>query len=85
MLDVSYRPRCFYSSLCAAPLKVRGYGVTGDAHHIAAPTEDGAGPERAMLAAIGERYSVCRLLPVLLSLIQLFLTTPTFWGESTWN
>ncbi|CAM9687779.1 unnamed protein product [Laminaria digitata] len=34
--------------------EVRGYGVTGDAHHIAAPTEDGAGPGRAMLAAIEE-------------------------------
>lgn len=31
--------------------------MTGDAHHIAAPTEDGAGPGRAMLAAIGERDS----------------------------
>lgn len=36
-------------------LKVRGYGLTGDAHHIAAPTEDGDGPRRAMLAAIGEK------------------------------
>lgn len=28
--------------------------MAGDAHHIAAPTEDGDGPSRAMLAAIGE-------------------------------
>lgn len=35
------------------PPKVRGYGLTGDAHHIAAPTEDGDGPRRAMLSAIG--------------------------------
>ncbi|CAN0304020.1 unnamed protein product [Pylaiella littoralis] len=34
--------------------EVRGYGVTGDAHHIAAPTEDGDGPGRAMLSAIQE-------------------------------
>lgn len=34
--------------------EVRGYGLTGDAHHIAAPTEDGDGPRRAMLAAIDE-------------------------------
>ncbi|CAN0053797.1 unnamed protein product [Scytosiphon promiscuus] len=34
--------------------EVRGYGLTGDAHHIAAPTEDGDGPRRAMLSAIEE-------------------------------
>lgn len=60
----------FSLTLCAALLKVRGYGVSGDAHHIAAPTEDGAGPGRAMLAAIGERGPVFRLLPVLLLLGQ---------------
>ncbi|CAN0345764.1 unnamed protein product [Hapterophycus canaliculatus] len=37
--------------------EVRGYGLAGDAHHIAAPTEDGDGPRRAMLSAIGA--SVC--------------------------
>eukprot|EP00752_Nemacystus_decipiens_P007358 g6580.t1 len=34
--------------------EVRGYGATGDAHHVAAPTEDGDGPARAMLSAIEE-------------------------------
>ncbi|CAM9184221.1 unnamed protein product [Ascophyllum nodosum] len=34
--------------------EVRGYGTTGDAHHVAAPTEDGDGPARAMQAAIEE-------------------------------
>lgn len=37
----------------SAGLKVRGYGATGDAYHVAAPTEDGDGPRRAMLSAIG--------------------------------
>ncbi|CAB1104920.1 unnamed protein product [Ectocarpus sp. CCAP 1310/34] len=34
--------------------EVRGYGLAGDAHHIAAPTEDGDGPRRAMLSAVEE-------------------------------
>lgn len=34
--------------------QVRGYGLAGDAYHVAAPTEDGDGPKRAMLAAIGK-------------------------------
>lgn len=39
--------------VCIFCFKVRGYGATGDAHHVAAPTEDGDGPTRAMLSAIG--------------------------------
>lgn len=60
--------------------------MTGDAHHIAAPTEDGAGPGRAMLAAIGERDSrvpvASRSFVVDPGCFQLH---PTFWGESTWD
>lgn len=53
---------------------MRGYGLAGDAYHIAAPTEDGDGPSRAMLAAIGKgglffqqpsvRESICEIGPV---------------------
>ncbi len=34
--------------------EVLGYGMAGDAHHITAPAEDGAGGERAMRAAIAD-------------------------------
>jgi 3-oxoacyl-[acyl-carrier-protein] synthase II len=32
--------------------EVAGYGMSGDAHHISSPSEDGDGPTRVMLAAI---------------------------------
>ncbi|MBG80131.1 MAG: beta-ketoacyl-[acyl-carrier-protein] synthase II [Phycisphaerae bacterium] len=32
--------------------EVLGYGISGDAHHIAAPAEDGDGAKRAMLSAL---------------------------------
>jgi len=32
--------------------EVAGYGMSGDAHHISSPSEDGDGPMRVMLAAI---------------------------------
>ena len=32
--------------------EVAGYGMSGDAHHISTPSEDGDGPMRVMLAAI---------------------------------
>jgi 3-oxoacyl-[acyl-carrier-protein] synthase II len=32
--------------------EIAGYGMSGDAHHISSPSEDGDGPMRVMLAAI---------------------------------
>jgi 3-oxoacyl-[acyl-carrier-protein] synthase II len=32
--------------------EIAGYGMSGDAHHISSPSEDGDGPTRVMLAAI---------------------------------
>ena len=32
--------------------EIAGYGMSGDAHHITTPSEDGDGPTRVMLAAI---------------------------------
>jgi 3-oxoacyl-[acyl-carrier-protein] synthase II len=32
--------------------EVAGYGMSGDAHHISSPSEDGDGPMRVMMAAI---------------------------------
>jgi 3-oxoacyl-[acyl-carrier-protein] synthase II len=34
--------------------EIVGYGMSGDAHHISGPSEDGDGPARVMLAAIAD-------------------------------
>lgn len=34
--------------------EVAGYGMSGDAHHITSPSEDGDGPKRVMRAAIAD-------------------------------
>lgn len=36
--------------------------MAGDAHHVAAPTEDGDGPRRAMRAALGALFGGVELL-----------------------
>ena len=35
-------------------MQVRGYGLSGDAHHITSPAADGSGAARAMRTALAE-------------------------------